>query len=151
MPATHDEELRPHIKELRRIRKCKGFPALYYVTSADTVREILASGFRDAIRKRGPGIDGVYPAGVWLSNRPLDANDGAIGDSVVLVWFGISWRRLRVFEWPEDGQAYREWLIPAAFISDFATVGLQRSAPVRDSGVVDQTGLLPIGINVPPR
>ena len=145
MAASHDEELRPHIKELRRIRKRKGFPALYHVTSADTEREILAPGFRDAIRKRGPGIDGVYPAGVWLSNRPLDANDGAIGDSVVLVWFGISWRRLRVFEWPEEDKPYREWLIPAAFISDYATVGLQRSAHVRDSGIVDQTGLVAYG------
>ena len=118
MPASHDEELRPHIEGSRRIRKCKGFPVLYHVTSA--AQEILRRGFRDAITKRGP--NGDYPAGVWLSNRPLDPNDGAIGDSVLLVWFGIPLRRLREFEWGEDGQGYREWLIPAAFISEFATV-----------------------------
>ena len=86
-----------HIEGSRRIRKFKGFPVLYHVTSA--AQEIFARGFRDAITKRGP--NGDYPAGVWLSNRPLDPNDGAIGDSVVLVWFGIPLRRLREFEWRE--------------------------------------------------
>ena len=76
---------------------------LCHVTSAHKAQEILASGFRDAITKRGPGIDGIYPAGVWLSNRPLDPNDGVIGDSVLLVCFRIPLRRLREFEWAEDG------------------------------------------------
>ena len=54
MPASHDEELRPHIEGSRRIRKCKGFPVLYHVTSA--AQEILRRGFRDAITKRGPAM-----------------------------------------------------------------------------------------------
>ena len=86
------------------------------------------------ITKRGPAINGDYPAGVWLSNRPLDPNDGAIGDAVLLVCFRVPLNRLRGFEWAEDGKAYREWLIPAAFISEFATVGLQRSGGVRRLG-----------------
>ena len=129
-----DEELRTHIGKSRTIRRRYGCPVLCHVTSADNAQEILASGFRDAIIKRGPGINGDYPAGVWLSNRPLDLNDGAIGDSILLVCFRIPVSRLREFEWREDGQAYREWLIPAAFISEFGTVGLQRSAGVRRSG-----------------
>jgi hypothetical protein len=126
MPASHDEELRTLITESRRVRRRKGFPVLCHVTSAHKAQEILASGFRDAIPKRGPRIhDGDYPAGVWFSNRPLDPNDGVIGDSVLLVCFRIPLRRLREFEWAEDGQTYREWLIPAAFISEFATVELR--------------------------
>ena len=116
-----DEELRTHIEKLRRIRKRKGFPVLYHVTSA--AQEILAAGF--VTRSQSVAPSGDYPAGVRLSNRPLDPNDGVIGDSVLLVCFGVPLRRLREFEWEEDGQAYREWLIPAAFISEFATVGVR--------------------------
>ena len=51
-----DDELRTDIEELRRIRRRYGFPVLCHVTSADNAQRILASGFRDAITKRGPGI-----------------------------------------------------------------------------------------------
>jgi hypothetical protein len=115
---------------LRRISRRNGFPLLFHVTSTGNAENILANGFRDEITKRGPRIEGGdYRSGVWLSNRPLDLNDGVMGDSVLTVHFKVPSNELRKYEWSEDGRGYREWLIPAAFISEFATVELSDVTP----------------------
>ena len=75
---------------------------------------ILASGFED-------GTDSYMTAneysGVWLSNIPLDANEGAFGDTLLLVELDMPEGELTQFEWIEQGKGYREWLIPAALIN----------------------------------
>jgi hypothetical protein len=45
-----------------------------------------------------------------------------------MVEFRVPFSRLREFEVVEDGKPYREWIMPAAFISEFATI-----APCPDS------------------
>jgi hypothetical protein len=60
--------------------------------------------------------------GVWLSNVPLDANEGAFGDTLLGVELDLTYEQLRLYGWVQDGAGYREWLIPAQIINAKATV-----------------------------
>jgi len=53
-------------------------------------------------------------SGVWLSNIPLDENEGAKGDVLLRIDLDTDVAR---FEWIEDGKPYREWLIPASIVN----------------------------------
>ncbi|MFQ5430437.1 MAG: hypothetical protein ACE5E1_09030 [Phycisphaerae bacterium] len=46
----------------------------------DASAEILINGFRDG---EGTYMTEIIHRGVWLSDRPLDANEGAYGDAVL--------------------------------------------------------------------
>jgi hypothetical protein len=61
--------------------------------------------------------------GVWLSQEPLDANEGANGDTVLRVTFKGRLPSLDYWEWVED-KTYREWLVPAELINKNATTRL---------------------------
>jgi len=52
---------------------------------------------------------------VWFSDRPLDANDGARGDGLLVV--DIPEEVIVDYEWVEEGKGYREWLIPAEVVN----------------------------------
>jgi hypothetical protein len=84
------------------------FHRTYY---ADT---IIRDGFRDG--------EGFYLTthryrGVWLSNRPLDENEGAEGDIVLQV--KIPEDVVSEYEWIEEGKPYREFLVPAEIINRY--------------------------------
>ena len=57
--------------------------------------------------------------GVWLSDRPLDCNEGAQGDTILKVEFPTG-TDLYFYEWIEKDKPYREWLIPATVINSNA-------------------------------
>jgi hypothetical protein len=97
-----------------------GFPRLYHVTSEEVARKIIKDGFRDGDKSQ------PLPAGVWLSNQPLDGNEGAYGDTILIVQFRVPLRRLSEFEIIEEGKYYREWVMAAAFIARHATATLSR-------------------------
>lgn len=60
---------------------------------------------------------------MWLSDVPLDANEGAFGDALLAVRFAAGdLAELTNYEWLEDGKPYREWLVPAALVNGRATV-----------------------------
>jgi hypothetical protein len=61
--------------------------------------------------------------GVFLGDSPMDVNEGAIGDQVLLIEFPDD-IDLGDFELIEDGKPYREWCVPAALINTHATVTL---------------------------
>jgi hypothetical protein len=87
---------------------------LYHVTNDEAASAIMRVGFRD-----GSGsylTDGMH-TGVWLSDRPLDASEGADGDVVLRVELACTEVDLAPYEWVEQGKPYREWLVPAAFIN----------------------------------
>jgi hypothetical protein len=76
----------------------------------DRGEAILRDGFRD-----GEGSYGTRTLyrGVWVSSgSPLDENEGAAGDGVVLL--EIPDELFRAFEWIEEGKPYREALVPAS-------------------------------------
>jgi hypothetical protein len=89
---------------------------LYHRTSATAAERILCDGFRDGV---GPYLTPEEHSGVWLSNVPLDCNEGADGDTLLRV--ELPEQAIADFEWIEDGKPYREWLVPARLINEKAS------------------------------
>ena len=93
---------------------------LYHRTySAET---IIRDGFRDG--------EGNYPTldvhhGVWVYDEPLDEQDGALGN-VVLVISGVPEAAVVAFEWlhPDHLRSFREFLVPADVLNRFPIVGV---------------------------
>jgi hypothetical protein len=87
---------------------------LYHVTSSESATAIKRDGFRDT-----GGMTESEHRGLWLSDRPPDANEGAGADTVIAVDLPLSMAALDQYEWKEEGKGYREWLIPAAVINKY--------------------------------
>ncbi len=47
-----------------------------------------------------------------MADRPLDAQEGARGDDLVVL--DVPEDLIGEYEWVEEGRGYREWLVPAA-------------------------------------
>lgn len=80
-------------------------------SSADA---ILEHGFRDAEGSYGTGAD---HEGVWVANVALGPNEGAIGDTHLVL--DVPDSRLIEFEWVEDGKPHREFLVRADLPNDY--------------------------------
>jgi len=88
---------------------------LFHRTSEEAARAIVESGFRDST---GSYFTGEEFTGVWLSNRPLDVNEGPEGHSLLRVTIDLPESELTSYEWVNEGnESYREWLIPASLIN----------------------------------
>lgn len=90
---------------------------LYHRTSVAGASAILAEGFRDGA---GTYLTDREWRGVWLSN---DGDGVFIPDAppvLLAVDLDVGADELAAFEWVEEGRAYREWLVPAAYIRDHA-------------------------------
>lgn len=88
----------------------------YHRTTSDAARPILAEGFRD-----WPD-DELEIEGVWLSDRPVDCNEGAKGDTLLAVSLQIDDEAADSYEVVEDEKPYREWCFPSALINALGTV-----------------------------
>jgi hypothetical protein len=85
---------------------------VYHVTyEADA---ILTDGFRDG---EGTYLTANVYRGVWVSDGPLDVNEGADGNRLFAI--DIPETVIPDFEWVEDDKAYREWLVPAEVLNRF--------------------------------
>ena len=62
--------------------------------------------------------------GVWLSDMPLDCNEGAVGDELLQVDLDLDEQALDGFEWNAEGHRYREWLVPASLANRHACVSI---------------------------
>ena len=93
----------------------------FHRTTPENARKIMDEGFRDA---RGTYLTDREFKGVWLSDIPLDCNEGARGDALLRITLSCPPEDLDDYEWVEDGQTYREWLVPAALLNKFAYVEL---------------------------
>ena len=82
---------------------------LYHSTTRENADAILAFGFRDATDYY---MTAHQWTGVWLSDRPLNENEGALTGA--LLSLDIDEAELVPYEWVEDGKGYREFLVPAA-------------------------------------
>src|SRR6516165_2348302 len=87
----------------------------YHRTTDECAGLILRDGFRDGT---GTYMTDQLWTGVWLSNVPLDGNEGASGNVLLQVELP-SEEIVADYEWIEEGEGmgYREWLIPAALIN----------------------------------
>jgi hypothetical protein len=83
---------------------------LFHATTDEAAAAILAEGFRDAT--------GTYDTdreftGVWLSDRPLDENEGAAGSTILEVTLDLPEAEIIEWEWvtepPTGGMGYREF------------------------------------------
>jgi hypothetical protein len=95
---------------------------LYHRTTTQRAEPILRDGFRE----HGPYlIGGRLWSGIWLSDRPLDENEGARGDALLQISLNCTEADIADYEWVQDiSFGYREWLIPAAFINAHASASL---------------------------
>jgi hypothetical protein len=94
---------------------------LWHRTRADNAAAILRDGFRDGT---GTYLTDRKFTGVWLSDQVLDANEGAICDTVLRITLDCTDGEIREFEWIEEGKRFREFLVPAAFITERGIVTL---------------------------
>jgi len=86
---------------------------LFHRTDRAAARRILKQGFRDGFGSYGTR---TKYSGVWLSDVPLDENEGACGDALLRVAIRATEEELTAFEWVEEGKGYREFLIPASWL-----------------------------------
>lgn len=87
---------------------------LYHRTTSETATVILAAGFRDSTGSYG--FTSIALTGVFVSDRPLDENEGASGDTV-LALDGLDPRALVDFELVQEESEYREWCVPALLLN----------------------------------
>ena len=87
---------------------------LYHRTSTENARNILRDGFKDQV---GHFLSDHFVAGVWFSDRPVDLNEGARGETVFRIVVDVTESDLSMYEWVEEEKPNREWLIPADFIN----------------------------------
>ncbi|MDA1129442.1 MAG: hypothetical protein O2913_12195 [Chloroflexi bacterium] len=92
---------------------------VYHRTSAASA--ILAHGFRDG---EGTYFTDKVWRGVWLSDVPLDINEGAAGDTVLVL--DIPARVFRRYEWVEESKPYKESLVPAAILNRYGSPRVRR-------------------------
>ena len=77
-------------------------------------QRILKEGFKDG---EGTYLTLNVYRGVWISNVPLDINEGAEGDDLIEI--KLPARIFREYEWIEEGKPYRESLLPASILNRY--------------------------------
>jgi hypothetical protein len=91
----------------------------FHRTSRSTADAILATGFRDG---SGCYMTEETHVGVWLSDVPLDCNEGANGGVLLLVAMALTEAEQDQYEWVEEGRSFREWLFPAKLVNERAVI-----------------------------
>ena len=75
---------------------------LYHCTKKEVAESILREGFRDG---SGTYLTHHERCGVWVSDRPLDANEGAWGDTLLEITLAMMTEAdFQQFEWIEEGR-----------------------------------------------
>ena len=74
---------------------------LYHRTSENIARHIVVDGFGDSQDYYGTGN---LHSGVWLSDHPLDADEGAVGNTLLRIELNLSDGEIARLEWIEDGK-----------------------------------------------
>ncbi len=90
---------------------------LYHRTNA--AEPILSHGFRDGT---GSDLTLGQHTGVWVSDVPLDGQEGAVGEALLAV--EVDEVLITQYEWIEEEKPYREWLVPAALLNQQAETTL---------------------------
>ena len=114
-PPDHDPE----------VYALTGWTDYYHRTNAAAADSILRHGFRDATGSYG--LVGHTLTGVFISDVPLDWQEGAQGDFLLRIRVPDGQFNLDYFELVEEAKTYREWCVPASLLNDLGIV-----APVDD-------------------
>ena len=105
-----------------------------------TAGAIIRDGFRDSKDNfRTPGVH----QGVWVSDEPLDEQDGALGN-VVLFISGVPEAAVTEFElkYHDHARPVREYLVPAGVLNRFPIVGIIPDTWIWISGKFEYVGSL---------
>jgi hypothetical protein len=102
----------------------------FHRTTEASAAEILRNGFRDA---KGKFLTEREHKGVWLSDVPVDCQDGAQGDSLLVVEIDPVY--VEKYEWVEDGSWHRDYLVPAKLLTRHASL---RRATEEDERLGDE-------------
>ena len=87
---------------------------------------ILQSGFLDF--EGSSGLEGMTLQGVFLSDIPVDCNEGAKGDQLLEVTLPEDCCDFGYYEWVSDQpRRYREWHIPAEILNQHSKIRLLSS------------------------
>ncbi len=114
---------------------------LFHRTS--TAEGILREGFRD--NEGSYGLVGVTLRGVFLSDRPLDLNEGVAGEDLLEVT--LDENLLGDYELVEEGKPYREWCVPADLLNRHASIRRADGDCTEANENVRRFG----GVGVPPK
>lgn len=90
----------------------------YHRTSSDGAAAICGGGFKD----RETVFGGISLNGVWMSNRPLDRNEGTATGPLLRILIRVELADLADLEVVNDDATYREWCVPAAWLNARAVV-----------------------------
>ena len=105
---------------------------LYHRTSIGDARAVVANGFENQ-KWRFEHDDGngeVKKAlGVWLSDRPLDGEEGPPGDAVLEVALDATEEALELFQLEGVLWNARLWIVPAEVINTRAKVRILKVDP----------------------
>ena len=104
---------------------------LFHTTTAEAAASIATDGFQD---REGSYLTTTTWRGVWLADRPLDANEGAVGEDVFVLEGPED--VVAEYEWIEDGKPYREFLVPAEIVNTFELVRRTDLYELRDAGTL---------------
>lgn len=113
-------------------------------TSAEAARAAVAGeGFVDG---RGNYLTADEHTGVWVSDWPVDINEGAHGDTIVRIDVDATEEDFANFEWIEEEKPYREWLIPAALLNPrlrSVTIVPEDELPMKEEDDADEFAQVP--------
>ena len=87
----------------------------FHPTTKEAAEQILREGFRD--RTGYYGFSGMEITWTWLSHVPVDSNEGAKGDVLLVVDLNVLENEIADFEVQDTERCYREWAIPAPLIN----------------------------------
>ena len=96
--------------------------SIIFYHRTDAAESILRDGFRDNNGLVGAQYAGIE--GVFLSNRPLDCNEGAKGDQLLEVTLPSACDLSDYEIIDEENTSYREWCVPAEVINQHGKVRL---------------------------
>lgn len=98
---------------------------MFHRTTVSQAREIAQNGFSDDRWRFGleeHSGEPVTATGVWLTDRPVSADDGPPGAAVLEVALEISDDELAAFEIHGVLDDARLWVVPAAVVNPRASV-----------------------------
>jgi hypothetical protein len=105
---------------------------LFHRTSIGEAREIVHHGFVDekwAFKVRGAVGEPTKLVGVWLSDRPLNEQEGPDGDAVLEVTIGLSEDALNRFEVESVFWDARLWVVPSELLNPHVSVRILHVDP----------------------
>lgn len=105
---------------------------LYHSTTPEAAEKIVADGFRDSTGTYGTSKKWT---GVFLSDVPVDENDGARGDTLLFVDLALSEEDFDYFDFgPDAEKPYGEFCIPAKLVNENASIRLATAEEADERG-----------------